>query len=211
MKKLKEILKGMEEAEAKVVKEEIEGLEKVKGELETKFNDLEKVKVELEGKVEELEKVKPEVELNDEDLIEKADPKIQEMLKKAKETTEEVLKLKKEKAEEIAKVRKAELLKEAEAYASLGAPVEDIVEIFSKLDGDEKTTNLVKGIFDAVNKALEGTDLLKSIGTDKDADKKTPAEELIEKAEAMVEKDGITIEAAKTKIMKSNPDKYMSE
>jgi len=208
MRTLEEIMKSMEEEDSKVIKEEIEKITKDKDELGTKFKDLEKAKDEVDSKVIELEKVKP-VEETDEELIKSADPKIQEMLKKAKEDAEEVIRLKKEKNEEMVKARKVELSKEAELYPNLGSPVEDIVEVFSKLDGDEKTTELVKGIFGAVNKALEGTDLLKTIGSDKDPIVKSAEEELNEKAKAMVEKDGITIELAKTKIMKTNPDKYM--
>jgi len=211
MKKLEEILKGMEKEDVKVIKDEIdkiEVVEKAKSDIEGKFKDLEKAKGELESKVKELEKVKP-AEETDEELIKSADPKIQEMLKNKKAVEDENEKLKKEKEDGEKELRKVELKKEAEEYPNLGSPVEDIVEIFSKLDGDEKTTELVKGIFGATNKALEGTNLLKSVGTDKDSDQKTPEEELNEKAEAMVEKDGITIELAKTKIMKSNPDKYM--
>ena len=206
MKKLEDILKSMEEEDAKVVEAEIAKIKDVeiaKGELDVKVG-------ELESKIEELEKKEPAVvDTSDEELIKSADPKIQKMLEKAKETEAEVEKLKKEKEEEVAKARKVELSKEAELYPNLGSPVEDIVEIFSKIDGDEKTTGLVKGIFSAVNTALEGNALIKSVGSEKDSEEKSPEDELMEKAEAMVEKDGITIEAAKTKIIKSDPDKYM--
>ena len=211
MKTMEEILKSMEAEDVKIIEAEIakvKDMEKDKGELKVQVEGLEKVKVELESKVEELEKKDP-VDETDEELIKSADPKIQKMLEKAKIDAEEVIKLKKEKEEEVVKARKVELTKEAELYPNLGSPVEDIVEIFSKIDGDEKTTGLVKGIFGAVNKALEGSELIKSVGSDKDPEEKTPEEELTEKATAMVEKDGITIEAAKSKIIKSNPDKYM--
>ena len=205
MKTVEEILKSMEEEDMKVIKAEIDkikDMEVAKAEVDVKVEG-------LESKVEELAKVKPVIDTSDEELIKSADPKIQKMLEKAEEVKVENETLKKEKVEEIAKARKVELSKEAELYPNLGSPVEDIVEIFSKLDGDEKTMELVKGIFGAVNKALEGTELLKTIGTEKEPIVKSSEEELVEKAKAMVEKDGITIEAAKTKIIKSDPNKYM--
>ncbi len=209
MKKLEEILKGMEEEDAKVVKVEIDKIEV----LEKDKEKLEKEKGELEEEVKKSKKTKEPDVPSDEDLIKSADPKVQAILEKHKEDAkvakEEADKLKKEKDEEVKKARKVELKKEAEEYPNLGSPVEDIVEIFSVIDGDEKTTELVKGIFGAVNKALEGSGLLKSVGNDKDPKQKTSEEELMEKAEAMVEKDGITIEAAKTKIYQSDPEKYM--
>ena len=208
MKKLKDILKGMEEEDAKVVEEKIEEdkgtIEKLEGDVE----NLEKDKGDLEVKVKKLEKVEPKDE-TDEELIKSADPKIQKMLKGKKETEDENTKLKKEKEDGEKELRKAELSKEAEEYPNLGAPVEDIVEIFSAIDGDEKTTELVKGIFGAVNTALEGTELLKSVGKSGDPKEKAPEDELQEKAEAMVEKDGGTLEMAKTKMMKTDLDKYM--
>jgi len=209
MKTMEEILKGMEKEDVKVIEDEIAKVTKVKDEVQGNFDDLKKAKDEVDSKVEELEKVKPVVDTSDEELIKSADPKIQEMLEKAKETEVENEKLKKEKEEEVVKARKVELSKEAELYPNLGSPVEDIVEIFSKLDGDEKTIELIKGIFGAVNKALEGTELIKAIGTEKDPIVKSAEEELEEKAKAMVEKDGITIETARSNIIKSDPDKYM--
>lgn len=212
MKKLEEIMAELSKEDQSVVQVEIDKIKDVemaKGEVDVKVKGLEKDKKDLESKVEELEKVKPVVDTSDEELIKSADPKIQEMLEKAKETDAENVQLKKDKEDGEKVLREVELKKEAELYPNLGSPVEDIVEIFSKLDGDEKTIELIKGIFGAVNKALEGTELIKAIGTEKDPEEKSPEDELMEKAEAMVEKDGITIEAAKTKIIKSDPDKYM--
>jgi len=212
MKTVEEILKGMEKEDVKVIEDEIAKIKDVeiaKSELDVKVEGLEKDKKDLEEVVDSIKKVKPVVDTSDEELIKSADPKIQKMLEKAKIDAEEVIKLKKEKEEEVAKARKVELSKEAELYPNLGSPVEDIVEIFSKLDGDEKTIELIKGIFGAVNKALEGTELIKAIGTEKDPIVKSAEEELEEKAIAMVEKDGITIETARSNIIKSDPDKYM--
>ena len=75
MKKLEEILEGMEKEDMKVIKDE---LSKVT-ELEGKFADLEKAKGEVDDKLVELEKVKPIKDETDEELIKSADPKIQKI------------------------------------------------------------------------------------------------------------------------------------
>lgn len=211
MKKLKEIMAELSKEDQSVIQVELDKIPVLVTEKDdvTKERDgLVKDKEKLEDDVKKLEKVELKDE-TDEELIKSADPKIQKMLEKAKEVEDENAKLKKEKDEEVAKARKVELSKEAEEYPNLGTPVEDIVDILSAIDGDEKTTELVKGIFGAVNTALEGTKLLKSVGKSGDPEEKSPEEELLVKAEAMVEKDGITIEAAKSKVYQSNPSKYM--
>ena len=212
MKKLEEIMAELSKEDQSVVQAELDkipDIETANGELKGQVETLEKEKGELTEKVEELKKVKPVVDTSDEELIKSADPKIQEMLEKAKEVEDENAKLKKEKEDGEAELRKAELTKEAEEYPNLGAPVEDIVEIFSAVEDNEKVTGLVKGILGAVNTALEGTELLKAVGNNKDPVVKSTEEELQEKAEAMVKEKGITIEAAKTEIMKTDLDKYM--
>ena len=210
MKKLEEIMAELSKEDQSVIQVELD-----------KIEPLEKTNEELVKTNEELKKVEPVIEpviepvkdgVTDEELIKSADPKIQEMLKKAKEVAEEVITLKKEKLEELAKARKVELKKEAEEYPNLGAPVEDIVEIFSKLDGDEKVTELVKGIFGAVNTALEGSELIKTIGSDKDPIEKSVEEQVDEKAEEFMKSDPtLTKEQAQLKVYKSDPNKYMEE
>jgi len=210
MKKLEEIMAELSKEDQSVIQVELD-----------KIEPLEKTNEELVKTNEELKKVEPVIEpviepvkdgVTDEELIKSADPKIQEMLKKAKEVEVENEKLKKEKVEEMAKARKAELSKEAEAYPNLGAPVEDIVEIFSSIDGDEKVTELVKGIFSAANTALEGSELIKTIGSNEDPVIKSVEEEVEEKAEELRKSDPkLTKEQAKTKVYESDPDKYMKE
>ena len=213
MKKIEEIMAELSKEDQSVIQTEFDKLP----DIETANKELIKTNGELTAKVEELEKAEPvvepviePVESSDEELIKSADPKIQEMLKKAKEVEVENEKLKKEKAEELVKARKGELKKEAEAYPNLGSPVEDIVEIFSSIDGDEMVTELVKGIFGAVNTALEGSELIKTIGSDKDPIEKSVEEQVDEKAEEFMKSDPtLTKEQAQLKVYKSDPDKYM--
>ena len=142
MKKLEEIMAELSKEDQSVVQVELDKipvLVKEKDDITVEKDGLVKTNGELSGKIVELEKTDPIVDPSDEELIKSADPKIQKMLEKAKDTEDEVAKLKKEKDEEVKKVRKVELSKEAEEYPNLGAPVEDIVDILSAIDGDEKT------------------------------------------------------------------------
>jgi len=212
MKNLKEIMAELSKEDKGVIQTELDKLP----DIEVANKELIKTNGELTAKVDELEKAEPIVEKvveeTDEELIKSADPKIQEMLKKAKEDAKEVIKLKKEKDEEMKKARQVELKKEAEAYPNMGSPVEDIVEIFSKIDGDEKVTGLVKGIFEAVNTALEGSELIKAIGTSKDPVEKSVEDQVDAKAEEFMKSDSkLTKEQAKTKVYESDPNKYMKE
>jgi len=219
MKKLEEIMAELSKEDQSVIQTEFDKIPDV----ETANGELKKANDELIVKVEELEKaakaepvVEPVVDDSEDTLIKSADPKIVKILEKAKEDVKEAKelaeKLQKEKDEELAKARKVELSKEAEAYPNLGSPVEDIVEIFSKLDGDEKTIGLVKGIFSAANTALEGSELIKTIGSNDDPIVKSVEEQVDEKAEELMKSDPkLTKEQAQLKVYKSNPSKYMKE
>ena len=219
MKKLEEIMAELSKEDQSVIQTEFDKIPDV----ETANGELKKANDELIVKVEELEKaakvepvVEPVVDDSEDTLIKSADPKIVKILEKAKEDVKEAKelaeKLQKEKDEELAKARKVELSKEAEAYPNLGSPVEDIVEIFSKLDGEKETLEKAKGILGAVNTALEGNALIKVIGTDKDPIAKTATEEVADAASELMKSDSkLTKEQAKAKVIRSNPSKYMKE
>ena len=215
MRKLEEIMKELSKEDQEVINTEIaknDDVAKANEELVKENDDL-KVQVETMNKKIKKE-VKVEVEPSNEELLKSADPKIIKILEKAKTEAkiekEKNEKLEKAAAESRAQLRKAEITKEAADYPNLGAPIEDIVEIFSKMDGDKETVEKIKGIFGAVNKALEGTDLLKSIGTEQEPVEKSKIELLSDDAiELMKEDEQLTKEMAEAKLVKQNPSKYL--
>jgi hypothetical protein len=204
MKTIEEILKGMPEEDAKIVQVELD-----------KIPVLEKDKNDLSDKVSELEKskpIEPVEEPSDEDtLIKSADPKIQEILKKAQEEAklnkEKAEQFEKEKKEEQEKLRKEEIKKEVSKYNNIGATEEDLVEIFSKMDQDKELLEKVIGILGSCNKALEGSALMKAVGSDGDPIVKTAVEEVEDKATELIKSDPkLTIEQARVQIYKQYPD-----
>lgn len=214
---LEEVLKGMEDEQKEVIQAELDKvkpLEEKIEKLESEKEDSETARGELEKKVEELEKAEPVKEVStDEELIKSADPKIQELLKKAQDENEKLRKEQEEKAEqekiEKAELRKEEITKEVEEFTNIGASKEDLVEIFSKIDSDKDLYDKVKTVLKADDEILKANKLTVQVGSTKEPVEKSADEELEEKAKEMVEKDGVTIEKARSIIIKSDPEKYM--
>ena len=206
---IEEILKSLDEDNRKVIENELGKIP----DLEKANSELRKSVEELDGKIQELEKKEPPKEETDEDVIKSADPKVQEMLKKMQDENE---KLKKEQEDRLEqeKIEKAELRKEAikkevEEFTNIGASKEDLVEIFSKIDADKDLYDKVKTVLKADDEALKSSNIMVQVGSQQEPVEKSVQEELEEKAQKLVEKDGITIEKARTIIMKSDPDKYL--
>jgi len=208
-KTFEELVKGLPEEEAKLVTDEIE---KVKTEAMEKAK-ADMIDEESKKKLADEEKVK--LNKSEEELIKSADPKVRELLEKAKTEADEAKKkvdeLQKEKDKKDAELKKELLNKEAEKYTNIGATKEDIVKIFEVTDGKEEADKLLKGILSATNEALKDNKLMKVIGSDGDGKDKTAREEVEEKAQELVKSEKITIEKARTKVYKQNPDLMKKE
>jgi hypothetical protein len=207
---LEEILKGMDEEQKKIVETELNKIP----DLAQANSELRKANDELETKVEELEKEEPaEDDKSVEEIVKSADPKIQEMLKKQSEELEKMKedmekRLEKEKIEKE-ELRKEEIKKEVEEFTNIGASKEDLVEIFSKIDSDKDLYDKVKTVLKADDEALKSSDIMVQVGSQKEPVKKSTEEELEDEAKKLVEKDGITIEKARSIVIKGDPDKYL--
>ena len=208
-KTFEELMKELPEENKTVIEDEIE---KVKTEAKT---ELEKAKAEMtdeQKKKMDEEKanwMKKEEPVETEDLIKSADPKLQELVKKLQEDgvkdKEELKKVQDEKDVKEAELKKELLSKEAEKYPNIGATKEDLVKILSNVDED--TSTLIKAVLSADNEALKDNAIIKSVGSSGDGADKTAKQEIEEKASELVKSGNAkTIEIARTKVYKSEPE-----
>jgi hypothetical protein len=212
MKTFDELLKTMSEEDSKVIKDELQKAKMVKpdGVDQEDWDE-----ADMAGKQKMMDdakntKVKPKSEpmvmnKSEDDLIKSADPKLQELIKK---TQDELAKVITEKAEKENELKKEQLTKEAEKYTNILATKDDLVKIFTKLDGDIETTDLFKAILSANDNALKDSALVKAVGTSGDPIDRTPLQELEGKAEELAKAENISKEKAMTKLMVKEPELY---
>lgn len=209
---LKELYKELSDDQAEVIKAELK-------KKDDDFEDLKVAKEELKVENEKLKKNQKKTEPTEpteEELIKSADPKIQEMLEKANKDTKEAKEkldgLQKEKDEKDAELKKEQMEKKADEFSNLGAPKEDLVDIFIKLDGtgDKELNEKIEGIFKSTNQLLKDNNVItKVIGSDRDGEGKTAMEKMEAKVEELRKADStLTKEKAMTKIMNEYPELY---
>jgi hypothetical protein len=206
MKTFEELMKELPDEDRTVVEGEIE---KAKAEMtEEQKKKMEEEKAAWMKKEEENLKKDEPLETNAEELIKSADPKIQELVKKLQEDVDkskgELEKVELEKKAKEDELKKELLSKEAEKYPNIGATKEDLVKILGSVDED--TSILIKAVLSADNEALKDNAIIKSVGSSGDGVDKTAKQEIEEKAQELAKAEKITIEKARTKIYKSEPE-----
>jgi len=227
---LQEILEKMSKGEALNQEEQ----DFIKSDLDAKANELDVLKEDNEAKASQIDEIqkkltnveseltklkkdKPEEDSKPEDILKKADPKVQEQFQKMKERLEKAEQTNSATVEKLQKMeddrQREKMLTKAKSLEGIEGTPEDLADLLHKIaKAAPEDFGKLEEILEGLNKKIVESDLFKTVGSSEEGVGKDNEQKIAKKvAELRKDKPELTYEQAYDEVLNDNPDLYPTE